>query len=153
MAASTHYELLGVPADAGYPLGRLRDATRLCRTIIEQNRRFPAAYELLGDIYARQRRADDAIHMYTMAAQLAPQNGLLMAKLNRLLSREGGVSMRTGASSTPSRPSRPARSASLAALQVLCGFGGAGAVLSIFLCFALMAPGRANLGLPLVEHW
>src|SRR5437763_10263057 len=43
-------------AEAAYSLGRLRDATRLCRTILEQNQRFPAAYELLGDIYARQRR-------------------------------------------------------------------------------------------------
>src|SRR5207248_38092 len=81
----------------------------------------------------------------------SPHNGLLMAKLNRLLVREGGVS--PTAAAARATPRRRARYGSMATWQVLCGFGGAGVVLSTLFCFALIAPGRANLGLPLVDHW
>src|SRR5438132_1682231 len=143
MAAPTHYELLGVT-----PHATLQEIKRRFRALAREHHpdvagdspqsherfiRISEAYQVLGD--PNRRAAYD----------------LMLRDRERLLAREGGVAKRTA--SVRAVPQRRARYGSLATWQVLCGFGGASLVLSTFFCFALIAPGRPNLGLPLVEHW
>jgi curved DNA-binding protein CbpA len=68
--------------------GNLREADRLCRESLRFGRTGPA-HEMLGDIYSRQGRADKALQHYTVAAQLTPNSGLIMAKLQRVTEKLG----------------------------------------------------------------
>lgn len=69
--------------------GNLREADRLARESLNFAR-SGSAHEMLGDIYARQGRSDKALQHYTLAAQLSPNNGPIMAKLQRLTAKMGG---------------------------------------------------------------
>lgn len=138
-------------AQAAYSLGKLRDAIQLCRTALTLDRRSAATYELLGDIYARQRNVDQAIHHYTVAAQLTPHNGLLMAKLNRLLAREGGVAASSRAVGR-ARASQ-ARARMLATQQVLIALVGGSVVISMVWLFASNFWQATNLHWWLVTEW
>ncbi len=140
-------------ATAAYSLGKLKDSVRLCRTLLEQDRQCAPAYELLGDIYGRQRRTDLAIQMYTMAAQYQPENGLVMAKLNRLLAREGGVGTQPGTQSAPRAAVRYPRTRSHATAQVLTMFLGLGAVVFMMMLFVITPAGTAFRTVPLIDHW
>lgn len=59
-----------------------REAQRLCEEVV-QTTRNAAAYDMLGDVYTRQGRYNDAIQCYTLAAQMLPNDGRIMTKLNR----------------------------------------------------------------------
>jgi curved DNA-binding protein CbpA len=91
-------------AQAAFAGLRYRDAIRLCKTVLDLDRRNAGACGLLGDIYRAQGRVDDAIYFYSLAAQLspAPQNRSVMAKLEALLSTERGP--RPGAPSAERSP-------------------------------------------------
>jgi hypothetical protein len=65
-----------------YARGHLAEALRLCNEVLQLGR-VGAAHELMGDVYARQSRFEEAVSAYTLAAQMLPANGLVMAKLNR----------------------------------------------------------------------
>jgi curved DNA-binding protein CbpA len=77
-------------ARQSYSRGYLREAQRLCRQALERGS-SGSAHELMGDIYDRQGRADEAIKHYTMAAQVSPNNSRIMGKFNRAAAeRKGG---------------------------------------------------------------
>jgi tetratricopeptide (TPR) repeat protein len=75
-------------ARVAYSRGHLAEALRLCNEAIAIQR-VGAAYDLMGDIYHRQSRLEEAVNSYTVAAQMMPNNGLIMAKLNRVAQRLG----------------------------------------------------------------
>lgn len=75
-----------------YSRGHLKDAQKLLEDLL-QSYHIGAAHELLGDIYARQNRLEQAAHQYTLAAQLVANNGLIMAKLNQVMTRQGAGSL------------------------------------------------------------
>jgi curved DNA-binding protein CbpA len=65
--------------------GQFRTAAWLCRQIHQIDARNAESHIILGDIYRIQRRPDEAIAMYSIAAQLDPRNTDIQQKLNRLL--------------------------------------------------------------------
>lgn len=69
-----------------YSRGHLAEALRLCKEVL-QVQKVGGAYELMGDIYHRQGRLEEAVQAYTLAAQMVSNNGLVMAKLNRVIAR------------------------------------------------------------------
>jgi curved DNA-binding protein CbpA len=142
-------------AEAAFRAGRLKDASHYCRTLLDMDRRYGPAYELLGDIYSRQRRVAQAVQMYSMAAQLTRANGLVMAKLNRLQAREGGATV----SSRGDRNMDAARRALLrrhASQRFLIAVAGLGAVVGMVAAFGMgrLPPAPAGrLGWPIVPGW
>lgn len=80
-------------AQAAFASLRYRDAIRLCKSVLDLDRRNAGACGLMGDVYRAQGRTDDAIYFYSLAAQLspAPQNRAVMAKLEALLTSERGA--------------------------------------------------------------
>ncbi|MCC2670496.1 MAG: molecular chaperone DnaJ [Armatimonadetes bacterium] len=75
-------------ARQAYQRGNYREAQRFCEEVLQIGRNG-SAYEMLGDIYGRQARYDDAVRCYTVAAQMLPNGALIMSKLNRVLQRQG----------------------------------------------------------------
>lgn len=69
-----------------YSRGHLGEALRLCQEVLAIQK-VGAAHELMGDVYHRQGRLEEAVSAYTIAAQMVPSNGLVMAKLNRVAAR------------------------------------------------------------------
>lgn len=112
-------------AQDAYARGHIREAERLCSEVLSRVRNG-TAHEILGDIYARQSRREQAIRHYTQAAQILVNNGLVMSKLNRLIELERG---RWGRESAPLDAARGRRSVARLAHQlgVSC-FGGAAIV-------------------------
>jgi hypothetical protein len=134
-------------ARLAYGRGHLGEARTLCQDIVRRGR-VGAAHELLGDIFARQGRLDDAINHYTQAAQLQPNSSLVMAKLNRVLEWQSGG--RPGKQFDARLTATVPAGARLGySLMVTCF----GAALVLFLM--LFAPGldKAKLGWALVPDW
>jgi len=73
-------------ARTAYQRGHLGETLRLCNEVLQLGR-VGAAHELMGDVYTRQNRLEEAVAAYTLAAQLLPANGLVMSKLNRVAGR------------------------------------------------------------------
>jgi hypothetical protein len=73
-------------ARIAYARGHLGEALRLCQEVL-QIQRVGGAYDLMGDIYHRQNKLEEAVNSYSVAAQMLPSNGLVMAKLNRVAQR------------------------------------------------------------------
>lgn len=147
-----HVENVLHAAEAAYSLGKLRDAARLCRTVLEQDRRNGGAYELLGDIYTRQRRSSVAIEMYTMAAQLISANGQVISKLNRLLAKEGGVSSKTSRRVA----TRASQQKSQAMQQVLWSLLSVGLTVMLMIVFANASRTETSSffnSIPFVNKW
>lgn len=69
-----------------YSRGHFGEALRLCNEVLAVQK-VGAAHELMGDIFHRQGRLEEAVSAYTIAAQMIPSNGLIMAKLNRVAAR------------------------------------------------------------------
>lgn len=127
-----------------YLRGNLRESKRLCTEGLEYAR-MGELYELLGDIAARQKRLDRAVEHYTVAAQMLPTNGLIMAKLNRVMERQGPASRR-------SRPSRSS-ARSLAGASFRVGLCICGLALVILLCLVWPALGSERLEIFPVRSW
>ncbi|MDX1932898.1 MAG: J domain-containing protein [Capsulimonadales bacterium] len=71
-------------AQAAFARGRFVEARSHAEQALRLNRRNDKAYEVLGDVFARQGKTDEAINMYSMALQLNPRNPPLMQRLERL---------------------------------------------------------------------
>jgi hypothetical protein len=144
-------------AQAAFAGLRYRDAIRLCKTVLDLDRRNAAACGLLGDVYRAQGRVDDAIYFYSLAAQLAPtpQNRAVMAKLEALLTAERGA--RPGAATTARSTEATladgaARVRRRASRQVCAGaFGLALAVLVLFAAVQVRAEPITEL--PWISGW
>lgn len=140
-------------ARQAYQRGNYREAQRLCEEVVQTSRNANA-YDMLGDVYARQGRYDDAIRCYTVAAQLLPNDGRIMTKLNRAVAQ----SRRSGPTSVGDDFLRnTAGYASRADGQKRLGYQLAVTFFGLAVVFFLMAwpLGRTELpmGLAFAPHW
>jgi hypothetical protein len=144
-------------AQAAFAGLRYRDAIKLCKTVLELDRRNASACGLLGDIYRAQGNVDDAIYFYSLAAQLtpSPQNRAVMAKLEALLTAERGApqgSRTAGRSAEATLAAGAARVRRRASRQVCVGaFGMALAVLVLFAAVQVQA--EPLTALPWIAGW
>ncbi|MGV3722459.1 MAG: tetratricopeptide repeat protein, partial [Actinomycetota bacterium] len=108
-----------------------------------------AAHEMLGDIYARQGRLDEAIRNYTVAAQMFPNNSLIMSKLNRVVERQrrpAADELLRGRTGQPTVDPQKR-----AGYQLAVTFFGLAVML--FLMAWPVGRGEAGLDLPFAPHW
>ena len=75
---------------AAYNRDRPVEARSLAEQALRLNRRNGEAWELLGDVFRRQGRTDEAMNAYSMALQINPRNPNLMSRLERM-ARAAGV--------------------------------------------------------------
>jgi curved DNA-binding protein CbpA len=134
-------------ARIAYARGHLREAQRLCRDVLQIGRVGPA-YEMLGDIASRSGEWDDAVRQYTYAAQLVPNNGAIMSKLNRAVARQQGGG---GYDIPPGMRRPPVNSSQRMGRQLAITFLGLAVV--IFLIVWRPAEDREELGWLLIPHW
>lgn len=136
-------------ARQNFQRGNLREAQRLCEEVLQTSRNC-AAHEMLGDIYARQGRLDEAISNYTVAAQMLSSNSLIMSKLNRVVERQ-----RRGPAADELLRGRvghpPVDPQKRAGYQLAVTFFGLAVML--FLMAWPVGRGEAALNLPFVPHW
>jgi len=129
--------------------GNFREAQRLCEEILQTSRNG-LAHEMLGDIYARQGRLDEAIGNYTVAAQMFPNSSLIMAKLNRVVERQ-----RRGPATDEilrgRRGAPPVDPQKRVGYQLSVTFFGLALVL--FLMAWPVGRSEVSLGLAFVPHW
>jgi tetratricopeptide (TPR) repeat protein len=71
-------------AQTAFIRGQFRSAIIACREAQRLDPRNAQVHAILGDIYRIQDRIDEAIAMYTVAAQLDPRNHDVQVKLDRL---------------------------------------------------------------------
>lgn len=71
-------------ADNALKAGRLETAGELARTHLKKNGASRAAFEILGDVLARQHDRGRALTVYQAALLLSPENSLLQAKIRML---------------------------------------------------------------------
>lgn len=141
-------------ARQAFQRGNYRDAQRLCEDVV-QTTRNAAAYDMLGDVYSRQGRYDDAIQSYTLAAQMLPNDGRIMTKLNRAVqqSRRGGASavgddfLRNSAAYAPPRVDGQKR----VGYQLAVTFFGLAVV--FFLMAWPLGRNDTPMGLGFAPHW
>ena len=137
-------------ARQAYARGHLREAQRRCEEVL-QLIRSGAAHELLGDIGRRQHRFEDALSHYTIAAQMLPANGLIMAKLNQVEARLSGRAPRRGGGAPPNVPRAvPARKR--AAYRLTVGSLGLALVL-FFMIWWPRLPDTPRFDWQLVNEW
>ena len=88
----------------------LRDRPVEARSLAEQairlNRRNADAWEVLGDVFRRQGRSEEAVNAYSMSLQINPRNPSVMQRLERMAKAAG-----PGSRPTPSRPAAPSGAA------------------------------------------
>ena len=84
---AVHVDELIHQAQAAFIQGQFRTASWICKQVQQMDARNVQAYVILGDIYRIQRRPEEAIAMYSIAAQLDPRNADVRAKLERMLKR------------------------------------------------------------------
>ena len=121
-AASEAARLTGEAQDA-FSRGRLAEARDLAAQARRLNPRSAEALEVLGDIYHRQGRNEDAMAAYSMALQINPRNQRVMNLWERMARASGPSAQSTffdnsGTARTPSgshydsagRAARPAAS-------------------------------------------
>jgi hypothetical protein len=126
----------------------MRESQRLVRESLEVLR-TGAAYELLGDIAARQGRPEEALQQYTIAAQMIPQNARVMAKLTRMADR---VPARSGAEQNPLTGLGYPQPRGRRSFQLAVSFFG----LALILLLMAWRPSDADdvvLNWSLVPHW
>jgi tetratricopeptide (TPR) repeat protein len=92
----------------------LRDRPVEARTLAEQairlNGRNADAWEVLGDVFRRQGRNEEAMNAYSMSLQINPRNPSVMQRLERM-AKAAGPATPAGYNSRPSpRPGAPAGS-------------------------------------------
>lgn len=126
-----------------YLRGNLRESKRFCTEGLEYAR-MGELYELLGDIAAGQKRMDRAVEHYTVAAQMLPTNGLIMAKLNRVMERQGPAARRV----PPRTGARGAGKAMFRIAMSTCGLA-----LVMLLCLIWPALGAEKLEIFPVRNW
>ena len=152
--------------------GRFVEARSLGEQAIRTHRRNALAYEVLGDVYRLQGKADDAMNMYTMALQLNPANHVVRQHFERLVRTNGGGpgptaervffdnsdrSRDTSARPGPYRgsPAPPTNADKTPLLRFLIGFVGYAGTIVLILYTALY-PGdapRIPFFVPLVSEW
>lgn len=136
-------------ARQSFQRGNYRDAQRLCEEVLRTTRNG-VAYEMLGDIFLRQGRLDEAIQNYTVAAQMLPNSGLIMSKLNRAVERQRRTSagddlLRGRSGYAPVDPQKRV------GYQLAVTFFGLAVIL--FVMAWPIGRGEGPLNLPLVSHW
>jgi curved DNA-binding protein CbpA len=136
-------------ARQNFQRGNFREAQRLCEEVLQTSRNA-AAHEMLGDIYARQGRLDEAVSNYTVAAQMLPNNSLIMAKLNRVVERQrrgpaADELLRGRAGQPPVDPQKRV------GYQLAVTFFGLAVIL--FLMAWPVGRGEAGLDLAFAPHW
>jgi tetratricopeptide (TPR) repeat protein len=140
-------------ARQAYQRGNYREAQRLCEEVLEISRNA-SAYDMLGDVYNRQGRYDDAIRCYTVAAQMLPNDGRIMTKLNRAVAqsrrsgptRVGDDFLRNSAGYTP-----PADAQKRVGYQLAVTFFGLAIVL--FMMAWPLSLRDTPMGLGFAPHW
>ena len=65
--------------------GNLEEAQDICRTALELSPTAADAHSLLGDLFAAQEKHDEALHCYSVAAELKPQNTLFREKRDKAI--------------------------------------------------------------------
>jgi curved DNA-binding protein CbpA len=140
-------------ARQAYATGNLRESQRLCQEVLETARHGPT-YELLGDIYSRQGRLDEALQYYTLAAQLQSYNGQVMAKLNHVVARQQGAPTRTQAQRVAIESAIPPARILGHKLSVTC-FGLAVVIAILSVPYLRLATENALIGwpAPLPQTW
>jgi len=140
-------------ARQAFQRGNYREAQRLCEEVVQTSRNA-AAYDMLGDVYSRQGRYDEAIQSYTVAAQMLPNDGRIMTKLNRAVqqSRRGGATrvgddfLRNSAAYAPHADGQKR-----VGYQLAVTFFGLAIVL--FMMAWPLGRGEGPLGLGFAPHW
>jgi curved DNA-binding protein CbpA len=162
----------------------LRDRPVEARALAEQairlNRRNADAWEVLGDVYRRQGRSEDAVNAYSMSLQINPRNPSVMHRLERMAqaagpgsyARPGGPGASSAAPGTVaggysraddgafraasgrmSRLDDPEKKPLRLLLTWVAGYGG----VFLAILYAAMFPGDAPNGsvpiLQWVSHW
>lgn len=135
-------------ARVSYSRGYLKQAQRLCEEAL-QSVHHGGAYDLLGDIYTRQGKLEQAMQNYALAAQLIPNNGLIMAKFNRTEAQIRGKGLRGG--TAPRANVRVL--APLARLSYKLTVTSLGAAIILFLIFWWPSFRDASLEWPFITHW
>jgi len=83
-AAVNESQRIIAEAQAAFTRGKLVEARSLAEQAVRLNRRNVTAYEVLGDVYRLQGKADDALNMSTMVLQLDPRNQTVRQRFERL---------------------------------------------------------------------
>ena len=65
--------------------GNLEEAQAICHTALELSPMAADAHSLLGDLFAAQEKHDEALHCYSVAADLKPQNASFREKRDKEL--------------------------------------------------------------------
>lgn len=86
---------------------RQAEARTLAETALRLDIRNAEAWEVLGDVFRRKGRNEDAINAYSMSLQINPRNASVMQRLERMAA--GSAGARTTASPTGSRPAAASR--------------------------------------------
>ncbi len=139
-------------ARMAYSRGHLREAQRLCEEVL-QNARLGGAYEILGDVYSRQGRFADAVQQYTVAAQLLPHQGLIMAKLNRAVGHMSGTRPSRGPAARPAANRPRSLLDAVGRLVYRLVLATLGASLVLFLMYWWPHLHDARLELPVFTNW
>jgi len=123
--------------DAELAMQRLRlyEAERLCRAVLQLDRRNATAHEILGDICSIRGRTDAALSHYTIAVQLDPRNTRLKIKFERTAAAQSRFAQ--GASSHIRRAAAPAA-------QAMALMFGLGAIFVLIFIVAEHSPGSGQ---------
>ncbi|WP_395089256.1 tetratricopeptide repeat protein [Armatimonas sp.] len=65
--------------------GNLSEAQAICQSALELCPTSADAHSLLGDLFAAQEKHDEALHCYSVAAELKPQNAALAEKRDKAI--------------------------------------------------------------------
>ena len=125
---------------------RYREAEELCRKILGLERRNATAHEILGDIFQKQGKREEAGTEYAYAVQFNPRNYSAQAKLERLMG--GAASPPKGPTFTRATPSKNNWKSTVPTASQERFQGFLAAVLAVALCLITMAWLR-NPGSPL----
>ncbi|MBA3726553.1 MAG: tetratricopeptide repeat protein [Armatimonadetes bacterium] len=99
--------------------GEEAEAEKICLAILRRFPNNPTSHVLLGDIHFEQAQLDQAKQWYEMALELAPDNAVLKAKLDRVSSEIERESVACGVSSLEVKPPGRGMAALLASVLVL----------------------------------
>jgi hypothetical protein len=134
---------------------RYRDAIQDLQTVLRVAPRTAIAHSLLGDIYWRQGRIDDAVRHYSYAIQFDPNNRAVEEKLSRLMSSERSASRPAAAAGARTRgPTRRTPALTRRQVNQRMFMGAFGFALALFLMLIVEHnPGEPLTSFPWISQW
>lgn len=87
--------------------GHIEEAQAICRAALELNPRSADAHSLQGDLLTLQDKHDDALHCYSLAAELKPENLSLREKRDKAIAARHSRLLASQQKTTPTPPTPP----------------------------------------------